>query len=275
MKKEAVQIGNFLRGYALVEQLCEGAASGSDLRLGLFSGVPGMGKTFTATEIAKRYGGVIFVRAQRIWDTAGSARPLVLGLNEAIKGHSFGASLQSAYQNLLIELRSGKISLIIIDEADYLAGRVRTYNCPVLDVCRDLADQSGVPFLFISVHNLAHRLTNPSPFLETISSRLAGHAEFKRLSLSDAVKLAALVEDVHLDKGLIGVLLRMARGSIRPLLGLYSQLEIAATKAGVDGDLDLARVQKFGLLRLLDGVTATDTGIADEATDNSRLRAVS
>jgi len=80
---------------------------------------------------------------------------------------------------------------------------------------------------------------------------------------------------VRLDRGLIGLLLRMSRGSIRPLLGLYGRLETAARQAGIEGDLDLARVRKFGLLELPKDSAADTAESHEEGAETAKLRAAS
>jgi hypothetical protein len=62
------------------------------------------------------------------------------------------------------------------------------------------------------------------------------------------MKLAEVVEGVQLERDLVRICLDGARGSLRPLLNLYEQIEISARAAGIDGSLSRARAVKLGLI---------------------------
>jgi hypothetical protein len=95
----------------------------------------------------------------------------------------------------------------------------------------------------MGVSQLAQRLVVPHHlFEETLSSRLAVQTEFERPSIKDAARLAReLVEDLEFDRDLVTWALRASRGSIRPLVKIFAEIEAAAVDAGISGPLTLKR----------------------------------
>jgi hypothetical protein len=125
---------------------------------------------------------------------------------------------------------------------------------------------------FLSVSRLAARFARPTPFTETMTSRLASRVEFTAPTLKDATQVAAeLVEDVTYEPGLIAACLETAGGSLRSLLALYGELEEVAKSVGVTS-VSLGKAQQ---LRAFAGLSRIAAGrverVALSASENRRL----
>ncbi len=122
---------------------------------------------------------------------------------------------------------------MFIDEADYLSRNRGRHD--LLDVARDIYDESGSSIIFISVTHLAKRLAAPAGYRETVTSRIGARVKFERASIADATLLAReLLEGVEFDRDVVTYCVHDAAGSLRVLLNRYAEIEKLAQAAGVD-----------------------------------------
>jgi len=241
MKDAIASTQNMISGFASVDSAYGQSQFGSVI---LWKGPTGTGKTSVAELAINKWGGWYW-RARQV----STIRSMLSELLTALGGchldylHQRTASLYERLRNQLLEVRP---ALLAVDESDYLVRRIAHHD--MLNVLRDLADDTGAIIIFISVTQLAQHLATPGPFLETISSRVCAQVEFKRPSLADAEILAReLLEGVKFDRDLISFCLRASAGSIRPLLRLYAEIERGAKWAGLSGSLSLAKCAALGL----------------------------
>jgi hypothetical protein len=146
----------------------------------------------------------------------------------------------------------------------------------LLNLFRDVSDETGCLIVFLSVGRLAARFLRPTPFTETITSRLAARIEFRPPNMKDAMLLASeLVEGVRFEPNLVGACLSASSDSLRALLSIYAEIESAARSAGVTGNLS---VEKSEQLRAFAGFApiskTTRAGIAPSATERAVNRKV-
>lgn len=255
MKVAISQTHNMIAALASVDEAYEHGQFGSIL---LWTGPPGTGKTSIAEVAIRKYGGWLWCARQ-----VSTIRWMLSDLLALIGGchldylHQTTGKLYERLRKGLLEIRP---ALICVDEADYLIRRIAHHD--LLNVLRDLTDETGAIIILISVNQLARHLATPGPFLETISSRIGNQVEFKRPSLADAGMLAReLVEGVTFGRDLVSYCLRASAGSIRLLLRLYAEIEGGARRAGLSGNVSLAQVAELGLGRV------APTAIAAEASE--------
>jgi hypothetical protein len=222
-------------------------------------GAAGRGKTSTAKHACEQRGGVL-VRAREVWK---GPRAMLGDIAHGLCGwHVDIHSTSELYARVAEEIVQKQIGFVVIDEADYCD---RGGRCDLLNVIRDLSDDTNRPFVFLSVSRLAARFLRPTPFTETVTSRLAARIAFQAPTLKDAALLAAeLLEGVTFEADLIGACLHTSGGSLRALLGLYAEVEEAAVSAGAR-NVSLAKAEQ---LRAFAGYAA----ISSRATAASERR---
>jgi AAA domain len=239
MKRLHCQTANDTRFAERLDLTIEQVRSGADYRRLLsIEGPPASGKTASVDHACERLGG-LKVRAREIWK--GPRQPLY-DLAYILNGWHVEGRTPALYERVQEDIVEKRIAFIAIDEADYLDSGGR-YD--LLSLFRDLSDETGCPILFLSVGRLAARFLRPTPFTETITSRLAARIEFLPPSMKDATLLAELVEDVNLDPHLVGACLAASGGSLRALLSIYAEIERAARSAGVTGNLTLGKAEQL------------------------------
>lgn len=238
---------NIMEGLALGRRVVELAGMGLGC-FGVITGPSGTGKTFLGEVLLSEVSGIALPAAQS-WVTGATRTDqrtmLVELLKEIGDWYPSGYSVHQLYQELIEQIYKREIKLIIIDEGDYLALRPRH---ELLNLLRDVADRTHVAILFLSVLDLAKRFAKPTEFTETLTSRTVGTVEFRRPSIEDAMLFAkTLVENVTLKKDLVAWCLRASRASVRGLLRLFAEIELAAGNAGHTGSLSLKEAVEFRL----------------------------
>ncbi len=237
IEDQTLAISNCIRAETMINRLCERPRRGG---IAHFSGPAGTGKSSFSRLIAEKYG-------YPLWrlHTADSERAMLSGLlHEVLGWHCDHSRIDELYVCLRDQVRDRELHCILVDEGDCLDQSPRFVK---LNILRDLADESGATIVIFSTAALARRLETPSPYLEQVSSRIVGRFEFQRPNLRDAMKLSELVEGVIFEQDLVAACLAASRGSIRPLIDLYRQIEATARSGGISGALSLERAQALGI----------------------------
>lgn len=206
-----------------------------------FHGPAGTGKSFCARSIAEKTGAPLVVARMTY-----TARSMLHDTLHAVLGwHVEGPADELFTRNVEELRRRPEIKCLLIDEADCLNQSPRFV---LLNVLRGLADTCGLSVGLFSTDALMQRFALPTPYLEQLTSRIVSHVRFERPGIRDATKLAELVQGVCLERDLVMFCLSGARGSLRPLIGLYGQIERAAKTGGIVGGLNLSRALKLGIV---------------------------
>lgn len=226
-------------------------------------GPAGCGKTHFWKTFIREHDG-IFVRASQSWSTRArmrDAQSMLRDLLKALGGYTEGVfGVHVLYQEVKNRIDQAGILLICVDEADYL-------NVSLLNVLRDLADETGVGIICLSVTNLAALLASGTPYIETITSRMMRVVEFVRPNLNDALVLARQsVEGISIQRDLAAFCLRAGRGSVRGLIRIFEELETAAVNAGLEGALSLKKCLELEL----DPIAALNEAMQAEAGTQSK-----
>lgn len=199
-------------------------------RLVVCEGPAGTGKTSSAKAIAMRYRGAYYSVPELI-----TPRSLISGIVDSLVGWRVDMySVQALHERLFEELEQREWPPLLIDEADRL-DRVRG-GCHLLEVVRDIHDHARCksPIILLSIGRLARRLENATGYAAAVSTRICARVAFSKCTLKDAKLLASgLLEGVKLDDDLIAHCLAQSRDSIRPLLGLYAEIEQIARAAEI------------------------------------------
>lgn len=228
MKSKAVITPQIREALAQVEEMVSAAAASSiwDQRLGVVCGPAGSGKTRVSQLIERAYPAARSVRLDALITT----RSLLDLIFQAVCGWGLGMrETRTVYERTIEELRERENTILLIDEADNL---LRGDRFNMLDVVRDLADKTGTLIVLFSVKKLAARLRTGAYDTETFSSRLFFQMEFHRPSIEDAALFAKeLLEGVTLDRDLVEGCWQKARGSYRPLMRMYAEIERVAREA--------------------------------------------
>lgn len=241
MKRTVVPTKNVVAGLEAFDLIEHRRTVGTGLLL-LVVGPAGCGKTSFGRLIVQQHGGAL-VRARQTWAPASAMNDSLAAIDEFCAGYR---SAHEGYRKLVQQVQEKSLSCLVLDEADYL---IRGGRHDLLNIFRDLSDETGAPVVFLSVQHLAKRLAAPTAFVETVASRLAAQVRFERPTMADAALLSReLLEGVSFERDLISFLLQAAGGSVRRLISLYADVEAAARSVAVEGNLSLARCEKLGFI---------------------------
>jgi DNA transposition AAA+ family ATPase len=237
----------------------------------IVQGPAGCGKTRFWKNVAKAHDG-IFLCACQSWATRArmrDAQSMLRDLLQALGGYTDGVfGVHQLYQEVKNRIEQSGILLICIDEADYLTVRL-------LDILRDLGDETGVGVICLSVTNLPALLATGVPYIETITTRMM-RVEFSRPNLSDALLLARQIETISIHRDLAAFCLRASGGSVRVLTTIFEELENAAVNAGLQGALNLKKCLESGLdpIAALNDLMQAQAGTRSKPEQSGEERAV-
>jgi hypothetical protein len=256
MKQIKLQTANWFRGDELVRRLLDQ----NKLGLGNFAvlrGQAGSGKTFWAQDNVERENGV-FVRGRQTWGTSTTGANChamlsdLLGVTNPLMAAPY--DVHALYSVVAQQLDRRRASYVVVDEADYLV--LSQKFIPLVNVLRDMSDETGIGFLLISVTRVAERIEAEDAFVETVKSRIVAQEEFLPPSRRDAMMFAReLVEEIIFEPDLVAWCLETVQQSLRPLIRLYGQIE-AAAKAQITGALSFKRAVEIGLEPVIQLVAA-------------------
>lgn len=182
--------------------------------LGLICGKAGMGKT----EAAKWYAvqtGCIYLRALSVW----SQRVMLQEICSKL-GHDPEGSIANMYKQIKSELLSST-QLIIVDETDKLV-ESRKWN--LLEILRDLHDETGSSFVFIGEANIKNRLAKK----HRLWSRISQIVEFKAISAKEIAFLAHELADLNISDEVAERAVTVTGGDFRDVMVTIASLERVA-----------------------------------------------
>jgi hypothetical protein len=262
LKKKSVRLRNQDLADEAIEAITrEGRTQLGSGRFVAFHGPAGTGKSFSARSISERTGAPLIVARMTY-----TPRSMLGDILHAILGWHVDGRIEELYGRIIELLHDRReMTYLLVDEADCLNQSPRYV---LLNVLRGIADTCGLTICLFSTDALTHRFAVPTPYLEQLTSRLGGHhVQFERPGIRDAAKLAELIEGVRLERDLVTFCLAGARGSLRPLIDLYGQIEGAAKAGGIAGDLNLNRALRLGIVTSAAERPETISGASSDSSD--------
>jgi DNA transposition AAA+ family ATPase len=217
MKNEIVITSNLVRCMASIERLMSRDEKVEGM--GLLYGLTGEGKTTAVTYVCNRLD-AIYMRARSTWTPRTLLQSLVGELGLAAT-YSLDPMMQMAVDHLRLNR-----SPVFIDEADYL---VTSHSRPALiDVMRDLYDETKVPVILIGSGSLERRLQTNSR-LAKHRRRISQWIEFRGVTLEDAKKIVAQLAEVEVATDLVTKMFSSSQGNMGALIAaIYKVEEFAA-----------------------------------------------
>jgi len=205
MKHEMAMTTNVRRFLAAVRELTD-RFYGSE-GMGLLWGLPGEGKSTTVAYATNTLDG-IFLRANACWNVTALLQALCLELGQP-RGRFKNPMIDACGKCLMEQPRP-----IFIDEADYLLRQP-----DMLDVMRDIYDNTGSPVLLIGMETFARKVQTIGE--GRFARRVSQWVEFRGISQADARTLADTICEVGVEDDLLFALYDAARANIgRMTLGL-------------------------------------------------------
>ena len=241
MKNRIVVTSNIVQALALFKCLRERGANIEGM--GLIYGLTGEGKSTAVTYICNRED-AIFLRARATWTPRSMLENIVREL-----GLSPTYALDPMLQMATNRLRHTQ-SPLFIDEADYLINSSTKPN--LIDVLRDLYDETKVPVVLIGSEELSRRLESNKRF-DKHARRITEKLRFTGITLEDATKVVEQLSDVSVENGMIKKIHVASQGNMGALVDGIHRIEQFAlanslTSVGEEawGSRQLPRPQKHG-----------------------------
>lgn len=192
--------------------------------MGILWGAPGEGKTTILAYATNQFNG-IFIRARRSWTMTSLLESIVTEMGGTVNGRR--SKMEDWIEKKLME--SAEERIILVDEADYLFGRSMASN-DMLDVLRDIYDQTGTPVILAGMENIARRIQEEGRFARRITSWV----EFKGIDLDDARIVADTLCDVTVADDLLAHLHKECKASIGNIVPGLSKIESFGKTNGRD-----------------------------------------
>lgn len=169
MKEVFIKTRNYIKMYDLMSTLVE--LDGNKERMGLAFGKYGLGKTFSLERIAVEFNAVL-LRTDQTWTVSSVLKILAreLGIDERGKASEL---MERIINTMIFAPRP-----IIVDEIDTL---LPAPKFGVLELLRDLHDETGNIFLMVGMETCDARLKNHSHFY----SRIVGLTKFEDMPIDD------------------------------------------------------------------------------------------
>jgi len=186
MKEEFIETQNYIRLYQSFQGLKKLPRSAPKMGLGF--GNFGLGKTFSLERIAVQENALLF-RAAQVWTKNSLLSEICIELKLDSSGQA-----STKYKNI-VESLTTEPRIIIIDEIDAL---LRSTKYDVLEMIRDLHDESGVIIYYIGMEESNKKLKRHRHYY----SRIVGFVEFQGISYEDIEKLCRL-SDLTIEDDLI------------------------------------------------------------------------
>jgi DNA transposition AAA+ family ATPase len=178
----------------------------------------GLGKSFALEKIAAETNAIL-LRAVQTWGKKSLLEKLCLELDIDTSG---GASRM--YERLADEL-TNESRILIVDEIDTL---LRSQKVEVLELLRDLHDQTGIVLIMVGMEESNAKLKRHRHFY----SRIIEFVEFKPIGLDDIKKYCALCDKIKIEDDLC-VYLEQKYPNLRQIYVLLTRVENAAKRNNI------------------------------------------
>lgn len=218
MRTKIAEVKNIRRLQDMAHELAGRSAQVPGL--GMLYGATGRGKTTAAAWLSTDPAlNLVYVRASTTWTPSSLLQAVLRETGTESEGSA--SRLLRLTEDALAA--SGK-SLIIVDEADYLAQGAGAQR--MAETLRDLHDRSGVAVLLISMSKLR------------LSDQAMGHVsqwlQFSPPDHEDTRQIAKELCEVDVAEDLLAKLTTAARGSIRLLVVGLTRIESFGIQAGLE-----------------------------------------
>jgi len=218
MKYELAKTKNVRNFYAVMGDLLNRPCGVEGM--GILWGEPGEGKSTVVAHAANQMNGIC-IRARRSWTMTSLLESIVTELNGVPAKRR--SKMEEWIERRLMENKEQRI--IFVDEADYLFN-----STDMLDVLRDIYDQTGTPVVLIGMELIARRIQENGRFARRITSWV----EFKGIDLEDARIVADTLCEVSVSDDLIAHLHREAKANIGRIVVGLSRVERAGLASGLE-----------------------------------------
>jgi len=186
--------------------------------MGVLWGEPGEGKTTVVAHATNQMNGIC-IRARRSWTMMSLLENIVTELNGVPAGRR--SKMEDWIERRLMENKEQRI--IFVDEADYIF-----HSTDMLDVLRDIYDQTGTPIVLIGMEQIARRIQENG----RLARRITSWVEFKGIDLEDARIVAEALCEVRVSDDLIAHLHREAKANIGRIVVGLSRIERVGLASG-------------------------------------------
>lgn len=176
------------------------AAQGSDERMALIYGKPGLGKSVSAAWLANQQKRAAIIRCRAIYTAAGLLEDLCAALG--VPQHN---SNKKTVDRIVTRLGETETALFV-DEADYL---VRKRD--LIETLRDIHDAAFVPVVLIGEDKMPEKIAH----IDRLADRMVERVHFVPLELEDAQLIADKLCEVTIKPDLVELLNRETRGVAR------------------------------------------------------------
>lgn len=184
--------------------------------MGILWGRPGEGKTTVLAYATNIHNG-IFLRARRSWTMTSLLEAMVTELGGTAGRRR--SQMEDWIERRLMESEAERI--ILVDEADYLFSARGRAVTDMLDVLRDIYDQTGTPVVLAGMENIARRIQEEGRFARRITSWV----EFQGIDLDDVRIVADTLCEVSVADDLLKHLHKECKASIGNIVPALSRVE--------------------------------------------------
>ena len=229
MKQEFIHTENYSKVLEAVQNLQQLPIDAP--RLGLAFGNFGLGKTSSLEKIAAQDDTVVLLRAGQTWSKRSALEILCTEFGVDTKGHS--PKLYERVRDVLLR----EEHVLIVDEIDTL---LKAEKMPVLEMFRDLHDETGTVIFFIGMEEANAKFKRHRHYY----SRIVQLVKFLPIGINDIEKFCALSE-LKISADVIQYLSRQW-ANLRQIRVMLLRLEDYCEMNGYES-VDLATFKKSGV----------------------------
>lgn len=209
MLKKLATTKNTIAMLAGMEKLKE--SINGKVRMGLFYGPPGVGKTESFHDYAFRNESP-YIRATTVDSPSSLLRALVMELGEEPSSRVARRLFDQAVSKMM-EINKP----VIIDETDYLVGHRNKF----IELLRDLNDVANVPVVMVGMEHIDKKLA-PFPHL---FDRIAVKVKLELFNADDIKSIAGDICETGLDETAVEYITQASGGKLRKITELFSLAE--------------------------------------------------